>query len=232
MLSRSFLTIWLLCLVSAIARVGVVLAIITAFPAYAQQSRISDYERARDVYFWRQLYVFGGETVYCGVGFGPQKSLNVSGQALTVEHAYPADWIAEAMGCENRNSCALSAYGFAEGDLHNLWPALSSINSSRSDLPFGLIDPDARRFDDFCPDFERTSGANALVEPRDDVKGDLARSILYMSDAYGLPLHGLNEMLLDWHRSDPPDEMERWRNYVIERLQGNRNPFIDGLLLW
>jgi deoxyribonuclease-1 len=33
--------------------------------------------------------------------------------------------------------------------------------------------------------------------------------------------------LLDWHRSDPPDGHERWRNDRIEVLQGNRNPYID-----
>ena len=198
----------------------------------AQQSTIPSYDTARDTYFWQIFYVFGGETAYCGVEFGPQMSLSITGQGLTVEHAYPAQWMAESFGCENRNTCANPEYGFAETDLHNLWPALGRINSSRGDLPYGTIEPDGNRFVEFCPDYERSSGSDAVVEPRDEVKGDLARSVLYMSHAYGFPLHGLDELLIDWHRSDPPDETERWRNYVIERLQGNRNPFIDGMLLW
>ena len=198
----------------------------------AQQSTIPSYDTARDTYFWQMLYVFGGETAYCSVDFGPQMSLSIVGQRLAVEHAYPAQWMAESFDCDDRNTCPFPEYGFAEADLHNLWPVLSSINSSRRDVPYGIIEPDERRFETFCPDYERTSAPDARVEPRDDMKGDLARSVLYMAYAYGLPLHGLDELLIDWHRSDPPDETERWRNYVIERLQGNRNPFIDGMLLW
>jgi hypothetical protein len=33
--------------------------------------------------------------------------------------------------------------------------------------------------------------------------------------------------LLDWHEADPPDDFERSRNDSVERIQGNRNVFID-----
>ncbi len=147
---------------------------------------------------------------------------------MTVEHAYPADWIAEARGCENRDDCDDPTYQFASADLHNLWPAVGNINSSRGDRPFAEIPGETeRRFIDICPDYERTSGADAVVEPRDSVKGDLARSILYMAITYDLPLKGMGPMLRRWADDDPPDETERWRNYVIERLQGTRNAFIE-----
>ncbi|MCY4488006.1 MAG: endonuclease [Deltaproteobacteria bacterium] len=68
----------------------------------------------------------------------------------------------------------------------------------------------------------------AIVEPRDAVKGDMARSILYMVDSYRLPLPAnlQGDMLQRWHEQDPPDDTERWRNFVIEGLQGNANPYI------
>jgi len=86
---------------------------------------------------------------------------------------------------------------------------------------------DARRFTDICDDFERSSGAGAIVEPQDSVKGDLARSQLYMMVFYDLPLHGSLDALAAWHVADPPDDVERWRNNLIDQLQGSRNPFID-----
>lgn len=35
---------------------------------------------------------------------------------MTIEHAYPADWIATHHGCPNRNECPIPAYGFDEAD--------------------------------------------------------------------------------------------------------------------
>lgn len=34
-------------------------------------------------------------------------------------------------------------------------------------------------------------------------------------------------VLLGWHREDPVQRCERHRNWLIEKAQGNRNPFID-----
>ena len=104
---------------------------------------------------------------------------------------------------------------------------MGSINSSRGDQLFGEIPgEDERRFESFCPDYERTSGADAIVEPRDAVKGDIARSIMYMVFYYDLPLWGMGPLMIEWHLQDPPDEWECVRNELIEQLQGTRNPFI------
>jgi len=55
-----------------------------------------------------------------------------------VEHVYAADWIAEKFGCANCR-CDHPTYKFAEADLHNLWPALGAINSSRGKSFFGEV---------------------------------------------------------------------------------------------
>ena len=132
--------------------------------------------------------------------------------------------------CKNRSKCDNDAYGYAEADLHNLWPAIGNINSSRQDKSLGEIPgEEQRRFEEYCPAYERTDGQDAIVEPRDAVKGDMARSLLYMLDAYSLKLPPDMEldMLLKWHPADPPDDNERWRNLTIERLQGTRNSYIQ-----
>ena len=162
----------------------------------------------RDNVFWQDLYACGGATVYCGLAFTAGQK-RIDGRKLTIEHAYPADWIASHHDCENRNTCKASAYGRAAADLHNLWPAIGNINSSRQDKPLAEIPGEAhRRFADYCPDFERTKGSGeteAIVEPRDSVKGDMARSILHMTDSYGLPLppEMPRDMLRKWQEEDP-----------------------------
>ena len=88
---------------------------------------------------------------------------------------------------------------------------------------------------------------NSLFEPRDEVKGDVARMLFYMAVRYEgydeyldlelnenildrsdiSPFHGKLSLLLEWNLLDPVDDFERQRNEVIFGYQGNRNPFID-----
>lgn len=81
-------------------------------------------------------------------------------------------------------------------------------------------------------------------EPRDAVKGDVARMMFYMSTRYegenGNPdlelvnytgtsgsYFGKISTLLEWNAQDPVDDFERNRNNVVFSFQENRNPFID-----
>ena len=50
---------------------------------------------------------------------------------------------------------------------------------------------------------------------------------MYMMVSYDLPAEVPVALLVQWHFADPPDNEERWRNNLIETLQGTRNPFID-----
>lgn len=185
--------------------------------ANADDSRYND---VRDNVFWPKLYSNAYVTFYCGTN-------QDAGEKVTVEHVYPASWIADANGCPNRKECPQEPYREASSDLHNLWPALGRYNKSRGNQPFGDIPGEEPRFEGDTCDYERTSGRGAIVEPRDDIKGDIARSILYMMYSYNLPDHAILPLLVDWHIQDPPNDLERRRNDRIEELQGNRNPFID-----
>jgi deoxyribonuclease-1 len=52
--------------------------------------------------------------------------------------------------------------------------------------------------------------------------------MFYMHDRYGIRLHRrMGKLLKQWNRQDPPDGVERKRNDSIEKIQGNRNRFID-----
>jgi len=132
-------------------------------------------------------------------------------------------------------------FGYTNGvgtDVHNLKPADFNVNSSRNNL-----------------DFDNGGNAHAEAvgcfydadswEPRDEMKGDIARIIFYMTVRYDgeagepnltlaetvnnspNPIFGKLSTLLEWNRNDPPDDFERRRNDVIYNWQKNRNPFID-----
>lgn len=90
-------------------------------------------------------------------------------------------------------------------------------------------------------------------EVADELKGDLARIIAYVYvhysaigelegkyAKYNKYCGGLNltqvldypedkcmEKLCEWNRLDPPDEMEKLRNKTVQKIQGNRNVFVD-----
>lgn len=195
-------------------------ALFHAVPAVGQDV-IQTYEEARDTYFWDVLYKDGGETLYCGQSFTTRTGLNV-------EHVYPAGWIASHFGCFNRDTCPVDAYHHAAADLHNLWPSRADINRDRSNLQFGIIAGETHRIrTNVCPDFERVGSSNdGIAEPRDEVKGDIARSMFYMELAYGLPLGRMRKMLVQWDARDPVSEEELHRNKEITRIQKRSNPFI------
>ena len=192
----------------------------------AEQTVINDYDDARKNYFYDKLYINNiGESLYCGIS----RPIEVGG-GRSLEHVYPRSWMATEHGCENRNTCGDPTYKHAEGDLHNLWLEVKNINSSRSNNLFGEVDGE-RRFD-YCLKFERTySPADVFIEPRDSVKGNVARSLFYIHTEYGYSLHGMLPILKRWNRLDPPSEHEHWRNERIYELQGTRNQFIDNYFL-
>ncbi|NOU61681.1 endonuclease [Marinifilum caeruleilacunae] len=128
----------------------------------------------------------------------------------------------------------------AATDVHALRPCDGSVNTDRSNKFFdngGTPHDEATecKYDDDS------------WEPRDEVKGDIARIIFYMAVRYkgengepnlsvtddmadyrsGKPVHGKLSSLIEWNTQDPVDDAERARNEKIYEIQGNRNPFVD-----
>ncbi|MDI6453299.1 endonuclease [Peloplasma aerotolerans] len=104
-------------------------------------------------------------------------------------------------------------------DLHNLKPADPGTNSSRGNKYFD------------------NTTTTLSYAPRDEVKGDIARMLFYMTVMYdylelinGTPTTyqmAMLDILIEWHEQDVVDEFEQNRNDVIYTYQNNRNPFID-----
>lgn len=172
--------------------------------------------------FWQQVYREGGSSLYCGRKFRPEQD-----RRFNIEHVYPMSWVMREEGCYKRERCRRSSQRFnrIEADMHNLYPALKELNQARGAMAYGGVAGEARRFGscDFEID-ERTR----RVEPPPFSRGNIARALFYMHERYDLPLFRRQaELMKQWNRLDPPDEAERLRNDRIEKLQGNRNRFID-----
>ena len=124
-------------------------------------------------------------------------------------------------------------------DAHHIRPTDASVNSSRGNLDFDMGGSPVSE----APGCYRDSDS---FEPRDAVKGDVARMIFYMATRYDggdgapdlevvdqvntspNPRHGKLSQLILWNTMDPPDDFENNRNDVIYyQYQNNRNPFID-----
>ncbi len=171
--------------------------------------------------FWKNLHPDGGETLYCGQAFKPFD------RAVNVEHVFPMAWVTNELLCGERMQCRQGSERFnrIESDMHNLYPSLRIINEARGSYPFGELWGEPRDFG--ACDFE-VSTSKRLAEPRPEARGEIARAMFYMHDAYDLPIFRRQlQMLKDWNREDPPEAAERRRNDIIERLQGSRNRFID-----
>ena len=125
----------------------------------------------------------------------------------------------------------------AGSDLHHIRPTDSSLNGTRGNDKYGNVEGGTEMYGTVV-----TNGAHggkkggSLMEPLDNVKGDVARICLYVYIRYGGELSKCSsitnvfesiETLLQWHAMDPVDTWEMGRNEVVYGIQGNRNVFID-----
>lgn len=133
-------------------------------------------------------------------------------------------------------------FGTATGpgtDLHHLRAEDVTVNSTRGNLDFDeggspVAEAPANNVD------------GDSFEPRDEVKGDIARMMFYMAVRYdgddgfadlelndqvgngSRPNIGRLSVLLEWNAEDPVSATEVRRNEIIySQFQHNRNPFID-----
>lgn len=153
----------------------------------------------------------------------------------------------------NREHLWPQSHGARDGaprtDLHHIRASDKSVNNDRGNQDFGEVDEIAA-----YAATDRPGGAivadtfdnDRFWEPRDDIKGDVARAMFYMDVRYeggsGEPdlvlvngdtgnFNGQTELgdlatLLAWHLADPVSAEEIARHERVFEVQGNINPFI------
>jgi deoxyribonuclease-1 len=215
-----------------------------ATPGFSPQHP-RNFDEAKDIL--RKLYPRGVE-IYCGCPYDLERKNRIDAAAcgykgqgarsrrIEWEHVVPAsafgqrfsEWKNGHPSCEERGrkkkgrDCARATsevFARMEADLYNLLPAIGELNAARSNYPFGEVGGEPREFGR-C-DFEV---GHRVVEPRNEIRGDLARIYFYMDARYpGFDIvNKKNEGLLSaWDRDDPMDESERARIQRIGEIQGN-----------
>jgi endonuclease I len=158
-------------------------------------------------------------------------------RSKTLNGGGSGDWNREHVWAKSHGD-----FGTATGpgtDLHHLRPEDVTVNALR----------DNKDFDNGGTAVSGAAGNYTDAdswEPRNAVKGDVARMLFYMAVRYEgddswpdlevdnatsggtAPRIGRLSALLQWSAQDPPDAFERNRNQVIyATYQHNRNPFVD-----
>lgn len=147
------------------------------------------------------------------------------------------DWNREHVFAKSHGDFGTTAG--AGTDLHHLRPTDVSVNSARGNLDFDMGGT-------FHSEATLCKYDSDSWEPRDSVKGDIARMLFYMAVRYEgedgevnlelnnltsnttAPYMGKLSTLLLWNAQDPVDNFEKRRNDIIyNNYQHNRNPFID-----
>jgi endonuclease I len=196
--------------------------------AQSEQTKHSTYDKARSVY-WAEIYppLASGSAEYSEL-YCAQK-FRKNNPNLTLEHAYPAGWIAGARKCGTRKECQDNdeKFGFIEADFQNLFPAGRRANIARSNNLYGELPDSAFRPIANCP-LKVDTDAN-IAEPRAIVRGNVARAIFYMAVTYDLPIdRTMLPVLLEWHRADPVTKDERRLHDLKGAAQETTNDFITG----
>lgn len=179
--------------------------------------------------------IYSGFAKFLPVGVDPSQWLYGTGlevESMNLEHGWP-----QAKGADEGTDGNVNMY--------HLFPSRTAINSDRANYPFADI-PDQLTQKWYFKDKEMAAKPgnnlnaysefmNGSFEPREEVKGDIARAMFYFWTIYREDALAADPFffgaqlpyLCDWHVEDPVDEAEMMRNDIIAHYQdGKKNPFI------
>ena len=151
------------------------------------------------------------------------------------EHILPASSLGQARQCwqnGGRENCNRTdpVFNAMEGDMHNLAPSVGEVNADRSNFRFGVIPGEPSQYG-ACR-FEVDS-KQRVVEPREEIKGQIARIYFYMHDRYNLRMSDSQQQLyIAWNKAYPVLGWELERDRRIAARMGHNNPFVTGARTW
>jgi len=116
-------------------------------------------------------------------------------------------------------------YRYMQADLYNLQPAIGEVNGMRSNYQIGEIEGEEREFGKCDIEIK-----NKKVEPTPKIRGDIARTYLYMEQTYPQYIkfnQSIKKLIIKWDQEDPVDTWECKRAILISNIQGNTNKILQ-----
>ena len=185
---------------------------------------LTDWRQAKR-YLFQNIYLekdssgYFVKDVYCNKtirdSVGPKSK--PLGSIINIEHTWPQSKF-PVRGSRKQKS-----------DLHHLFPTDTYANRLRGNFVFSNLSDESNI--DGCKSsrvgFSPEAGEMSF-QPPSAHRGNVARALFYFAVRYNGKINDDEEIFLKlWHLIDPVDQIEIERNNRIEKIQGNRNIFID-----
>ncbi|AXQ50493.1 endonuclease [Pseudomonas vlassakiae] len=183
---------------------------------------------------WTWVGKSGGRVDLKSCGYETRK-LQTRAERTEWEHIVPAWTFGHQRQCwqnGGREQCVDSDPTFRamEADLFNLYPSVGEVNGDRSNFNYGMVSGVAPQYGQCTTriDFQQKT-----AEPRDEVKGLVARTTFYMFDRYKLSMsRQQQQVLMAWDKQHPVTAWEKQRDQRIAAIMGHNNPFVTGERKW
>ena len=228
---------------------AVLLAAASTLLMAAGNTEIESFTKAKRL-LEREVYFDHRVTLYCGAAFDVRKNVTLPDGFTTPKHAKRArrvewehvvpaenfgrafvEWREGADVCVDNKGKAFkgrkcaekanAAFRYMQADLYNLYPAIGAVNAMRSNYRYSMLPGSPATFGTCSMKIE-----GRRAEPPEAARGTIARTVLYMADAYRgvYRLSNQDRRLMEaWDRQYPVDAWECTRARRIEAIQGNPN---------
>ncbi len=187
-------------------------------------------------------YSLNGKIDFSICGYKINKKYKNRANKIEWEHVVPAsvfgknfiEWKNGHEKCANKKrkktykgrkclSKVNKTFQLMESDLYNLVPAIGQVNALRSNYDISEINGEARNFGNCDIEIDKSK---KVVEPKNEIRGDIARIYLYMDTTY--PKYGIitekNKKIISlWSKKDPASSKECKRYLEIKKIQKNEN---------
>ena len=183
---------------------------------------------------WKWVGKSGGRVDATSCGYEVRKQATRA-ERTEWEHIVPAWTFGHQRQCwqhGGRKNCVSTdpVFKAMEADLYNLYPSVGEVNGDRSNYNYGMVSSSEPQYG-ACS--TRIDFGSRTAEPRDEVKGLVARTTFYMFDRYRLNMsRQQQQLLMAWSKQYPPTDWERERNARIAKIVGYSNEFVTGDRVW